>query len=702
MRERLTHRNLFCLSILFSALSLVLNSGNVMAQDDIDSLKKVVIAQNDDKEKADNLLEIGLQYYRKLMVDSAMKYFDESYILSEKLKYDKGMAEAEYKNSLLYARVGDYNEASERVLRFIRLSESIGDSSMIAKGYYHYGNVVSEFGEVDTSIRCYKESLRYYLGMNNSFGIMATYNALGNIFKDISRFDSAAYYYLEAARIAESTGAENQLSTIWYNVGIAYSAMEDYENAKIYVLKSLEINEKLGHIEGLANNYVHLGNTAIIEEDLDQALFYLKKADSLKTILGDRHGLANIYNGYGEIYEKKGQYARAVASYKEAMKFYREQEHALGMIISLKNIADIYSLQNSFSTARVYYDSALQIAVSSGYRTEEKNIFLDISTNYYRSGDYRSAYDYFETYKEVSDSIFNLERAEKIAELELKYEKEKDQAEILRLANDNLVKENALQLKQSQQKITIYVGISLLIIILLIALYIRQKAVKDRAIAEQRIKRLEEEKKVLAAKALVEGQENERKRIAQELHDSLGALLSTTKMQFTTIKDKSPENKPLIERASKLLEQASSDVRRISHNMMPGLLTKLGLYDALEDLFDGLKESGELKVETIIPETEERLNENKEIMIYRIVQEMVNNTIKHSKAKNISFQLRLIDEQLLLQFADDGIGFNVEEQLEKKSLGLTGIQSRINFLNGTMSLESGSGKGTRYLLEIPI
>jgi signal transduction histidine kinase len=259
-----------------------------------------------------------------------------------------------------------------------------------------------------------------------------------------------------------------------------------------------------------------------------------------------------------------------------------------------------------------------------------------------------------------------------------------------------------LRRKTSQRNIFLFTGIGITGLMLFLFLYFRQKTVKNRIIAEQRIRQLEEEKKVLQAKALVEGQDEERKRIARELHDGLGVLLSTVKMQFTTLKDKSPENQPLIDRASQLLEQASTDVRKISHNMMPGLLTKLGLFEAVEDLMEKVGETEGLDVAVEVPEDVERLPENKEIMLYRIIQEMVNNTLKYAEAKKISVRLQMFPGKMEVYFSDDGKGFNVEEKLESKSIGLQSIQSRVNFLNGSLEIDSGPGKGTGYSITIPI
>ncbi len=186
------------------------------------------------------------------------------------------------------------------------------------------------------------------------------------------------------------------------------------------------------------------------------------------------------------------------------------------------------------------------------------------------------------------------------------------------------------------------------------------------------------------------------------MHDGLGVLLSTAKMQFTAIKDQAPENRSLIQRAVKLLEQATGDVRKISHNMMPGLLTKFGLYDAVEELFEQLADTKELSVDVEIHGDKKRLPENTEIMLYRIIQELVNNTLKHAKASNVAIQIIVLSQQLSIDYSDDGVGFDIEETLVRKSVGLTSINSRVNFLNGNIDIQSKPGKGVQFHITIPL
>jgi signal transduction histidine kinase len=172
-------------------------------------------------------------------------------------------------------------------------------------------------------------------------------------------------------------------------------------------------------------------------------------------------------------------------------------------------------------------------------------------------------------------------------------------------------------------------------------------------------------------------------------------------MHFTTLRDKTPENKPLIDKAAKLLEQATGDVRRISHNMMPGLLTKYCVLDALEDLIEQVEEMKDIHASMIVEGEQRRLKENTEIMVYRIIQEMVNNTLKHANAKNIRLEIELDAERMTVDYKDDGKGFDAEEKIKAKSIGLTSIQSRVKFLNGAVTIQSERNKGSHFSIKIP-
>jgi signal transduction histidine kinase len=330
------------------------------------------------------------------------------------------------------------------------------------------------------------------------------------------------------------------------------------------------------------------------------------------------------------------------------------------------------------------------------------NVYSEIVGIYKATGNSDKALEYQDKYIALNDSVYHLEKVQAIADTELKYEKEKDQARILAMEKETLEKDMALERRTRQRNSYLFGGTGAVLIFVFLFSYNNQRTRKNRVIAEQRIRQLEEEKKLLAARSIVEGQEEERKRIAKELHDGLGVLLSSAKMHFTSIRDQSPEARPMIDKATKLLEQASGDVRKISHNMMPGLLTKLGLYEAVEDLFEQVSEMEGINARVMIEGEQARLNENTEIMLYRIIQEMVNNALKHAEAGNIRLDMEIFPDKININFSDDGKGFILTDMEKSKSMGLKSIESRTNFMNGMVSLVSSPGKGTQYSISVPL
>lgn len=670
----------------------------------IDSLRNVVAFQPDQAEKVDNLLEISLLFYRDYLYDSSSLYLDRAIKLAEELDYSEGIIDAIYRQGLIFNRYGDFNSAKVKAQEVIDLGNSISDTLRLAKGYWLMGTIERETGNITESIEYFRKSLNTYKKYQDTTRMLSVYHSIGNVYVSISAYDSAAYYYDLTMRLCEATGNEKGLATVLNQLGKVhfYLPRPDYVLAAEYLHRSLSINRKYNRTHSMALNYSNLGSLFNNQDMLDSALHYYDLGVKLYREVNDYAGIANFYNNVAEVYEKQSRYSLALDNYYRALKYYREQDRYEGINISLLNIADIHSHLGNYQLAHIYYDSSLAMASEVNDGRLHLNTLFNKSDAYFDEGRFDRAYEYLERHYWLSDSIFNIEKAEMMADLRMKYEKEKDKAEILRLEKIGLQNEVDLKRKTSQRNIFLFTGLGIILFIIFLFLYFRQRAAKDKIIAQQRIRQLEEEKKVLAAKALVEGQDEERKRLASELHDGLGVILSTVKLQFSSIRDKSPESVPLVEKAAELIEQATGDVRKISHDMMPGLLTRMGLYEALIDLFDKVNDTEEIKVETNIPDDLERLDENKEIMLYRIIQELVNNTLKHAEAKNVEFSVARANGNLEVLYKDDGKGFDVKEKLESKTIGLKSIQSRINFMNGGVEIYSRPGEGTKYKFTIPI
>ena len=673
----------------------------VHSADDVDSLILLIASQDDNTGKVDRLILLS-QEYRSIDQDSALLLCDQALELSRTLAYHEGHADALYKKSLIYKSIGEYKTSLSFANMYQQLCDSLQDSMRLAKAYFHIGNLQNNLGNNKPALHNFKKSLQLYLEKKDTSAMISVYNSMGNSFQEIALYDSAAIYFHNALSLSELSGSERGLGIILGNLAKVYLRLKEFDNAGKYLDRCLEFCEKHEDMAKMATFYINLGNLANEMDEYVQAMEYYHQADSLYREANDARGIHDIYINCAIIYQKQGKYLLTLKNCKLALAYYSKQNIAKGKITSWQCMASVYSSQGKFEQALIMYDSSLQLAIESNNSYRQKEILGSMLEIYYDAGDFKNAFIFFVRYDKIKDSIFNRKKAEIISELGFKYEKEKDQAQILSLKNDNLLQDIRLQKRTNERNGYFFTGVGIIIIVLLLFIYFRTKARKEKIITAQKITQLEEEKKLLAARFLVEGQEEERKRIARELHDGLGVLLSATKMQFSAISDKSPENKALIEKASKFLDQASGDVRKISHNMMPGLLTKLGLCEALDDLFDNLNDTRGLEAHIEINGSEERLPENQEIMLYRIIQEMVNNTLKHADAKRIELQIDVREKWLDIRYSDDGIGFDIEEKQEEKTLGLQTIQSRVKFLNGSLSIESSPAKGCTFTMQIPL
>jgi signal transduction histidine kinase len=692
-------RYLFFRGFVYFAFSLSLP--NLSASPDIDSLKQITISMDNSREKADNLYNIMRAYFRENSYESAWDYSEQVYQLASSLGYPERKADALYYQSMIHENQSEISKVPPLIRQYLQLVKPLNDSTRLAKGYVIYARALANQGHPDSAIYYLQENMKMGRSIMDTMMLLISCNTIGNIYQDISQFDSAGFYYLESARLSELSGKDNNLGNIYNNLGKTFMRLGQFDDARAYLEKSLEYHRSYQDDRQAALTLSNLGGLYLEKGDWQKALEYYDQAFSIyKTFDRELIGIADLYNNYAEIYEMQKDYRKALDYLEKAHDIYSRKEYLAGMTISLVNMGNIYTNLGEYTKAQLVLDSSLALADKTGSLINRKNILWAMSKNYFDQGNHKKAYEYYEKYFQVYKEIFETERTEKINELNVRYNNEKIQKENLALKNSNLEIQLALKKKTNQSIVVLFAAFAIMLFGIFLTLYFRQRII----ISRQKIIRLEEEKKLLSAKTLVEVQEQERKRIARDLHDGLGVLLSTTKMQFSSIRDSNPENRPLIERAIGLLEQATGDVRKISHNMMPGLLTRLGLYEAVEDLFENISDMPDYLVTCQIEENLIRLPENKEIMLYRIIQEWVNNTLKHAAAKSISMNISATDEHLRIEYNDDGRGYDaaIISDPTVESLGLKSIASRVDFLNGQLTTDTGPGKGVRYVLTVPL
>ncbi len=662
-----------------------------------DSLRTLISAATHDGERAGYWMQLG-NYYENYLNDSALICYKISHELYSRLPDFGGAMDNWYFQARFFNNTHDSDSAEFYLNLMYDQVLTHGDTLRLGNAHYQYGLMNQFRGNLDLAISHFHKSIELYTTQNYQHGIGGSYNYLVLIFRDKGLLDSASYYFINSLKIFGDLGHETNTAIIKNNLGDLCMQNGQYDMAGQYFRESLSIHERYAdHVVYRALVLNNLGRMYSELENYPEAEAYYLRSMEESASIDNLRGVLDIYNNLGDLYNRQQRYPEALDFFTRAYEGFTGMDFYPGVVITLGNIAGVYATIGQVSKAIEINDSLLSMVVYYGNPDLIMDAYENVYINYVKMGDYRKAIDYLILRDSVRAEIYNVEKARAMADLLLKYEKEKDQARILALEGQNLR-------RTIQRNGFLYGSIGLGILFVFSFLYLRQKQLKDRIITVQQIRQLEEEKKLMVARMIVEGQEEERKRIARELHDGLGVLLSATKMQFTSLRNVSPENGHIIDKATQLLEQASGDVRKISHNMMPGLLTKLGLYEAVEDLFENLNDMENLVAVVEIVGVQERLPENKEIMLYRVIQEMVNNTLKHARATEIRLRMQIAPESISVVYSDNGIGFDPQTALspDTESLGLKSIQSRVGFLGGRVEIESGPGAGSTFSLEIPV
>ena len=319
-----------------------------------------------------------------------------------------------------------------------------------------------------------------------------------------------------------------------------------------------------------------------------------------------------------------------------------------------------------------------------------------------------SAFFYLKQLTGIKDSLKNDEINKAIAEMESKYQSEKKEKEIFRLQKNKEIQ--ALSIKQKSTLNYILIGsiVALLITAFLAYRNFRHRqslAKKQVELQEQIIRELEKDRQLVAVDSMLIGQEEERSRLAKDLHDGLGGLLSGVKFSLSNMKDNliiTPDNMAVFERSLDMIDTSIKELRRVAHNMMPEMLTKFGLDEALKEYCNTINATNLLSVKYQSMGMDTRVEKSAEIIIYRIIQELLNNIMKHATATEAMVQLIKEDGRFNIIVEDNGKGFNTALLKNDKGAGLVSIQSRVDYLKGRLDIHSEIGKGTLVNIEFNI
>ena len=578
----------------------------------------------------------------------------------------------------------------------------------------------------DSSVMFLQMAYRKSSIIRYNYGIAQSLLGLGVIYGHQAKYDSSISYYKRAYYYCYNCPEKQFRVLLWQDMAASYARSGNRNIAFICLYKALDEIKKndLEHYHVLtADVYINIANMLITDGQNGKALYYLRKAEA--SIKGLNVYLPLLYLNMGNAYH---------ASNIDSYLYYSKKELALSKKAEAKEVSmlayfaigDAYVDEKMPAKGIQYLDSGMMYVTSSTNPIHKIEYYSRTGEAYYQLKDIKRAehylniaYEQEKIYRQADDerfyidtmlaAIYNLEGNYAKA-----YEKQRDYIaahdDFLKAQKDSLInklelsyrtaekdKKIAAQQESLQYKNWWIIGVSIiasLFFLLVISMYFITRNRKQ--LQEERIRNLEHAKKITELKGTLRGEEKERKRLARELHDGIMGQLSAIKLNLSFLKKKydilSTAND--FNEVLSNLDEAAKDLRNTAHNLVPATLSYNGLTAALQTFCSQINSTDDLLLHFYVYGELPKLDSYFELSIYRIVQELVQNILKHAGATEALLQINFFEEQLTVTIEDNGKGFNAENIDREAGLGLANVRERIGSFHGTFTISKRTEGGT--------
>jgi len=590
----------------------------------------------------------------------------------------------------------DAQKAKKIVDSAVVLAEKTNYDFGKLKSYNVLGIVYDIKGKNDSALSFYRKSIAVAVKIEDKTAIAQSYNNIGLIYWNQHQLDSALWYYNEASELFKKGNNPSGLANGYNNLGLIYDDLNDDSLSKVYFLKAFKIYNQLKDTFGMGASYSNIGR--IFYEQADSAIHYNLIAIKFMKKVGDLYGLSRVYNNLGHAAESEKNFQKALDYFYLSLEVKKSTKDLYGIASTHKNLYSIYDSLNLASKEGFFHlKLAQKISEKENYMRILPQVYYNLGHYFNRLKQHDSAFFYADKWNDAYQNVFNKEKEEKISELKVTFDVERKKNQIASLTQEKKIE----QLKSEKRKTIIFLlSLGFLLIVVVGVLYFinfknQQKLKHQKAITKQKEKGLS---------AIIEATENERSRIAKDLHDGVGQQLAAIKLQFGAfnkqLKNQLPINLNDVERFEKLVDNTSADVRNISHEMMPKSLQDNGLIKAIEQLLENTLKPAAIHYNFEHFGLEVRLKKKLELALFRILQELLKNIINHANAKEVAVQLINNKKSVIFIVEDNGIG--MEKGKKTNGIGLLSLKSRVSDIKGEINFEPSPISGTLVTLRIPL
>ena len=500
-----------------------------------------------------------------------------------------------------------------------------------------------------------------------------------------------------AASHFEATKDDLNAAKCYSNIASAFAELDEYPKAIEYSEKALAIFNRENQVQfrmitlpNLATQYFKLGDTL-------KAIAYNNDAERLALEVGDKRSLSLIYNNLGSLYldknpEKSRDYLEKTLALKKELNFLS------GIEVAQSNLGYLMLNHGNYSQAIGYLEEALPKVQG----LQKVLVYNNLVKAHQGLGNLRQALDYSEASNTLNDSLLDVDKQKAIFDIQAQYETEKKENQILQLTNENL----QVDFKRKQNRNLLLAALGVLVLTLIIAYSSIKNVRRKRIIAQQQLtiknqefEQLITEQELNGIDAILDAQEKERNKMAADLHDNLGSKIATLKLYLEGHSSADSQDE-FYGKLSSLTEDTYNEVRKMSQNKNFGAYINKGLVPSTKKIADQISSSNKIDIKVLEIDLSTRIENTIEIQLFRIIQELLTNIIKHANATEATIQFTQHENTLNLIIEDNGRGFDVNNVYD--GLGLQNIKKRAARINASLVIDSKPNHGTTVIIDTPI
>lgn len=564
-----------------------------------------------------------------------------------------------------YRIFGEFPEGERLLTAGKEQYELLGDAGQVAHANNKLGALSVNKGDYETGVQYYVQALATWEALEDSQNIIKPYINIAAAFKNLNRLEKAESYNLKALDFADLIQDDRAKMYVFNNLGILYNA-----RANGYQLKA--------NLDSLRSGILQDSATFFIQKALrnyEDALAFARKKKDKRSMIQSMTNLVDVQNTMGAY--------QAALALSDEVEILSEDMQAIGSHIENEvNRSEAYRYLGNLEASIFHGKQALQLAEENSLEKKMASANEQLYQAYQASGQFEKALEHFHAYVGFLQTNGDAQRNKAIAEVETKYQAVQNEKKMLKQENEILALES--ENERIARRFNFLVGAAVLISLLGLIGFLLYKNWRER------------KDKIAFTEALLFTQEEERKRIARDLHDGIGQTLLLVKKQMESNTGSSLANQEMI-------TETLEEVRAISRDLHPFQLEKFGLTAALKGVLSKIEHSTDLFISQEIESIDGLLREKADINVFRTVQEAMNNIVKHAQATAAKVTVEVGPSEIRMSIQDNGVGFDLENgKIASKSLGLRTMQERISAIGGKLTIEPGLTKGTVITCKIPI